>query len=600
MGEVGCAYADNTITAEQMILAIYYRGVASINNRTIEGSMAVIGLGHQDAKKYCSNDVEIACHNGAKSTTISGSAISIQKIVTKLNDLNIFAREVECGKIAYHSSYVTEASTKLLKYLEKIIPEPKKRSSKWLSTCFHQNEWATPTAQLASAEYFTKNFTSPVLFEETCTLIPDDAITIEISPHGILQTVLRTSLNSSVINMSLAQRGQDNIQVFLDCIGKLYCAGIQSKISNLYPSVSLPVSRGTPMLSPLIKWQHSDDHFVVSFDNEKNIISHKRTIEVSLKDQDFKYMTGHVVDGINSFPTTFYFVFIWQTLCMMQGKSFFDTSIVFKDIKFLKTIILPESRPINITIFIDKDNSQRKSKRSIIKPTRFREDDSSDDEPAPKKKNTSASRVDKVHLKKRSGSSRQAQYYHRQKALKSYHQAFPYDVLFRGFQDVNIQDNTSASKKSFTESAEDEEQEEENTVPDNSNDDTEHYFNANYSMKDDSHYSNLQSKDSSEDFVSTTSSDDKKQLRTHDGMLSSSKAHETKTVVHGIKGVSALAIIPGMKLDTGLPVDALHALWIGAVKQHTTQKFFVYGRLVCKNQNGQGLKIFMTQSMKFY
>ncbi|KAF7996964.1 hypothetical protein HCN44_005241 [Aphidius gifuensis] len=154
------------------------------------------------------------------------------------------------------------------------------------------------------------------------------------------------------------------------------------------------------------------------------------------------------------------------------------------------------------------DNSQRKSKRSIIKPTRFREDDSSDDEPAPKKKNTSASRVDKVHLKKRSGSSRQAQYYHRQKALKSYHQAFPYDVLFRGFQDVNIQDNTSASKKSFTESAEDEEQEEENTVPDNSNDDTEHYFNANYSMKDDSHYSNLQSKDSSEDFVSTTSSDD--------------------------------------------------------------------------------------------
>ncbi|XP_044013914.1 fatty acid synthase-like [Aphidius gifuensis] len=360
MGEVGCAYADNTITAEQMILAIYYQGIASINNRIIEGSMAVIGLGHQDAKKYCSNDVEIACHNGAKSTTISGPAISIQKIVTKLNDLNIFAREVECGKIAYHSSYVTEASLKLLQYLKKIIPEPKKRSSKWLSTCFHQNEWATPTAQLASAEYFTKNFTSPVLFGETCTLIPDDAITIEISPHGILQTVLRTSLNSSVINMSLAQRGQDNIQVFLDCIGKLYCAGIQSKISNLYPSVSLPVSRGTPMLSPLIKWQHSDDHFVVSFDNEKNIISHKRTIEVSLKDQDFKYMTGHVVDGINSFPTTFYFVFIWQTLCMMQGKSFFDTSIVFEDIKFLKTIILPESRPVKITIFIDKDNGKFK------------------------------------------------------------------------------------------------------------------------------------------------------------------------------------------------------------------------------------------------
>ncbi|KAF7996965.1 hypothetical protein HCN44_005242 [Aphidius gifuensis] len=47
-----------------------------------------------------------------------------------------------------------------------------------------------------------------------------------------------------------------------------------------------------------------------------------------------------------------------------------------------------------MSLLNEENNSQRKSKRSISKPTRFREDDSSDDEPAPKKNNTNASRVD--------------------------------------------------------------------------------------------------------------------------------------------------------------------------------------------------------------
>lgn len=46
MGEVGCAYADGAITAEQMILAIYLRGLATIETETIQGSMAAIGLGN--------------------------------------------------------------------------------------------------------------------------------------------------------------------------------------------------------------------------------------------------------------------------------------------------------------------------------------------------------------------------------------------------------------------------------------------------------------------------------------------------------------------------------------------------------------------------
>lgn len=43
MGELGCAYADGCMTAEQMILSAYSRGRASIEATLIRGMMAAIG-----------------------------------------------------------------------------------------------------------------------------------------------------------------------------------------------------------------------------------------------------------------------------------------------------------------------------------------------------------------------------------------------------------------------------------------------------------------------------------------------------------------------------------------------------------------------------
>lgn len=43
MGELGCAYADGCLTAEQTILATYYRGLASREAQLIKGAMVAIG-----------------------------------------------------------------------------------------------------------------------------------------------------------------------------------------------------------------------------------------------------------------------------------------------------------------------------------------------------------------------------------------------------------------------------------------------------------------------------------------------------------------------------------------------------------------------------
>lgn len=43
IGELGCAYADGCLTAEQTILTAYYRGEALRHTNFIRGSMASIG-----------------------------------------------------------------------------------------------------------------------------------------------------------------------------------------------------------------------------------------------------------------------------------------------------------------------------------------------------------------------------------------------------------------------------------------------------------------------------------------------------------------------------------------------------------------------------
>lgn len=83
-GELGCAYSDGTITAEQTILSAYSRGLAIAESKVIFGSMAAVGLGYQQLKVLCPSDIEIACHNGPDSSTISGPAESVKIFVGKL------------------------------------------------------------------------------------------------------------------------------------------------------------------------------------------------------------------------------------------------------------------------------------------------------------------------------------------------------------------------------------------------------------------------------------------------------------------------------------------------------------------------------------
>lgn len=148
----------------------------------------------------------------------------------------------------------------VLKYFNREIPNPKPRSDKWVSTSIPRSEWGSQKARLCSGFYHMNNQLSPVLFAETAKMIPNNAIAIEIAPHGLMQAILRKSLAKEVINIPLTKRGHpNNVEILMNGLGSLYSSGLNIKISNLYPKIEYPVSCGTPSISSLIKWDHSND-----------------------------------------------------------------------------------------------------------------------------------------------------------------------------------------------------------------------------------------------------------------------------------------------------------------------------------------------------
>ena len=83
VGELGCAYADKCFTAEQTVLAAYWRGRSIQEAKLPPGAMAAVGLTWEQAKTQCPDGVLPACHNSKDNVTISGPVDTIGKFVAE-------------------------------------------------------------------------------------------------------------------------------------------------------------------------------------------------------------------------------------------------------------------------------------------------------------------------------------------------------------------------------------------------------------------------------------------------------------------------------------------------------------------------------------
>ncbi|KAF9803767.1 hypothetical protein SFRURICE_012066, partial [Spodoptera frugiperda] len=349
LGEMACAYHDDTFTAEELILATYSRGKVCLETDLIKGSMAAVGVGYQAIVNQCPPEIDIACHNSHESSTISGPADKMTEFVGELTKRGIFAKEVPCANIAYHSRYIAQCGPELLRRLREVIKSPKKRSSKWISTSVPQDRWDQPEAVYSSAEYHTNNL----------LMIPDNAIVVEIAPHGLLQAILKRS-HKECTHIPLTRRGNTNgVKFLLEAIGKLYEAGVNPRVDVLYPKIEFPVSTETPLLSHFVEWEHSETWPQMSFlEKEEVRTAMERKVILSTQDDDYNFLEGHLRNGANVLPESAVLVLVWETLAMHIGVSYRDQPVVFRDIHFHSEIIIKPDTPLRLTIAINRGSNK--------------------------------------------------------------------------------------------------------------------------------------------------------------------------------------------------------------------------------------------------
>ncbi|XP_008826418.1 fatty acid synthase [Nannospalax galili] len=354
LGEVACGYADGCLSQREAVLAAYWRGQCIKDAHLPPGSMAAVGLSWEECKQRCPSGVVPACHNSEDTVTISGPQAAVSKFVEQLKQEGVFAKEVRTGGLAFHSYFMEGIAPTLLQALKKVIKEPRPRSARWLSTSIPEAQWQSSLARTSSAEYNVNNLVSPVLFQEALWHIPEHAVVLEIAPHALLQAVLKRGVNSSCTIIPLMKRDhKDNLEFFLTNLGKVYLTGIDINPNILFPPVEFPAPRGTPLISPHIKWDHSQTWDVPAAEHFPNGSSSSSAtvynIDASPESPDH-YLVDHCIDGRVIFPATGYLCLVWRTLARNLGLSLEETPVVFEDVTLHQATILPQTGTVPLEV----------------------------------------------------------------------------------------------------------------------------------------------------------------------------------------------------------------------------------------------------------
>lgn len=116
---------------------------------------------------------------------------------------------------------------------------------------------------------------------------------------------------------------------------------------NFYPEITYPVPPGTPMISSMVRWDHSQDWNVPTAEmfiggGASAAGGCGFDIDVSGESEDH-YLIGHKIDGRVLFPATGYLLLAWKTFAKLNGKAFDEIAVSFEDVYIHRATILPES-----------------------------------------------------------------------------------------------------------------------------------------------------------------------------------------------------------------------------------------------------------------
>ncbi|KAL1497478.1 hypothetical protein ABEB36_008436 [Hypothenemus hampei] len=203
--------------------------------------------------------------------------------------------------------------------------------------------------------YFEGKLTLEEFINISSTITEDDlqSLESEFDKHCIFQKqaiFLQIGYVSSHKGICVNLGQQIDFFAVLETFGRLYELGVHLHIQFLYPKVDFPVSRTTPMISPMIKWKHDQtwplSFFTFNMQNKKYF----KSFEISLDSKKWNVLKNHIVDGQIVFPSAGYLFLAWETLANMLNVNKTDIIVLFEHVKFVKPCFLTKILMLDVVI----------------------------------------------------------------------------------------------------------------------------------------------------------------------------------------------------------------------------------------------------------
>ena len=128
---------------------------------------------------------------------------------------------------------------------------------------------------------------------------------------------------------------------------RAYVAGANFNPLGIYP-VSFPVPSGTPTISSLVQWDHSQTwripelaEYAIGKSAAGGGSSCSFEVDVTSQSEDH-YLVGHKIDGRLLYPGTGYLVLAWKALAKLNGQAYENMPVVLENVEIGRAVILPK------------------------------------------------------------------------------------------------------------------------------------------------------------------------------------------------------------------------------------------------------------------
>lgn len=145
---------------------------------------------------------------------------------------------------------------------------------------------------------------------------------------------------------------ENAVEHLLKNLGRLYLTGNEMSLEELYSKITFPVSRGTPMIGPLVKLNHSRTWPLASWSFDRKRLKGIKSVSINTRIKEWRCITGHVIDGRNLVPATGYLFAVWNVVSEQIGFPLEKMVIAFKNVKFIRALNFPKNGEIILRISV--------------------------------------------------------------------------------------------------------------------------------------------------------------------------------------------------------------------------------------------------------